>query len=291
MKAFVLSCCSILLLAVVAHGEERQFVLVASAAPWQIAPGRMVMAYSYNQTVPGPEIRGNAGDVFRIMLVNNLPVPTTIHWHGVAVPNDMDGVPGVTGPVVNPGQTFTYVFHAPSPGTYWYHPHANSADQISMGLYGLLIVDPPADAPRKYDREVSMVIGEYGSMMGAGVSGRGGMGGMAGGTASTLLINGKTAPAIPDLRIRYGERVLFRMVNTGNMVHPMHVHGLHWTIVATDGFDLQTPYKKDTVPINAGERYDGILEADNKGIWMVHCHNLDHVTDLSTGLIFNLVVD
>jgi hypothetical protein len=125
----------------------------------------------------------------------------------------MDGVPGISAPAVMPGETFTYIFTVMSPGTYWYHPHANSAAQIARGLYGLLIVEP--NIRPEYDREVSLVIGEYGlALMG---------GGMGGGT---LLINGKTGPAIPEIRVRRGEKILFRMVNTGNIVHPMHVHGI-----------------------------------------------------------------
>jgi FtsP/CotA-like multicopper oxidase with cupredoxin domain len=132
------------------------------------------------------------------------------------------------------------------------------------------------------------------------MAGSGGMGGMGGGMAgagmmaSTLLINGKTAPAIPEVRVKRGKKILFRMVNTGNMVHPMHVHGMRWEVLATDGFDVPAPYRKDTLPVNAGERFDAALLADNPGRWLVHCHNLQHVGESAgsmTGLVFELVVE
>jgi FtsP/CotA-like multicopper oxidase with cupredoxin domain len=280
MKSVVLIICAFLLMSRYASAEERQFTLVASTTAWQVAPGRTVSAYTYNGTIPGPVLRGAVGDTFRVTLVNSLPVATTIHWHGLPVPNGMDGVPGLTSPIIRPGESFTYVFEVWAAGTYWYHPHADSSAQIARGLYGMLIVDQPLDAPA-YDQEVLVIIGEHGT---SGMM-PGGMG------AGLLLINGKTAPAIPDVHVRKGTRVLFRIVNTGNMVHPMHVHGLHWLIVATDGFALDSPYKKDTLPVNAGERFDGILLADNPGVWMIHCHNLEHLTDRPSGLVFNLIIE
>jgi FtsP/CotA-like multicopper oxidase with cupredoxin domain len=295
----------VLLVARAAFAQTSGVTLTASPANWEVAPGTTVSAYAYNGTIPGPTLRYRTGDRVRVTLVNNLREPTTIHWHGVPVPNGMDGVPGISAPVVQPGSSFVYEFTAPGPGTYWYHPHANSAEQIARGLYGLLIVDPPGATPAAWDREVPLVIGEFLSAMspfqsggmGPGMPGMPGSvsritvmpagGGMMGGL---LLINGKTAPAIPDVVVNRGERVLFRIVNTGNMVHPMHVHGLHWKVIATDGFDLPATYRKDTLPVNAGERYDALLDADNPGTWMVHCHNLTHVGDGPVGLVFNLVV-
>jgi FtsP/CotA-like multicopper oxidase with cupredoxin domain len=280
----------------VARAATREFTFVAASTRWEIAPGRSVSVWAYNGTLPGPEIHVREGDLLRVTLVNRLPEPTTIHWHGVPVPNGMDGVPGVTAPVVPAGGTFTYEFLAPSPGTYWYHPHHDSAAQIARGLYGLLIVDPP-DGSRSWDLEVPLVVSEFGASPMAGSGGMGGMGsGMAatGMMASTLLINGKTAPAIPEVRVKRGKKILFRMVNTGNMVHPMHVHGMHWQILATDGFDVPAPYRKDTLPVNAGERFDVTLLADNPGRWLVHCHNLQHVGEAAgsmTGLVFELVVE
>jgi FtsP/CotA-like multicopper oxidase with cupredoxin domain len=282
------------LLASSAHAEIRETTLTAAAITWEITPSQRVVAWAYNGTVPGPVIRAISGDTIRVTLVNKLAEATTIHWHGVPVPNGMDGVPGITAPVVPPGGSFVYEFPAPATGTYWYHPHHDSAAQIARGLYGLLIVDPPE---KRWDREVPLVIGEFG--MAGAMNRTRGMGGMGGGMGSammagTLLINGKTAPAIPELRVKKGERVLFRMVNTGNMVHPMHVHGMHWEIVATDGFALNQTYAKDTLPLNAGERYDGLLAADNPGRWLVHCHNLEHVGESGlsmTGLAFELVVE
>ncbi len=269
-----------------AAGATRDVVLTARATQWDVGSGRRITAWTYNGTVPGPEIRVAAGDTLRVTLVNQLPEPTTIHWHGVPVPNGMDGVPGVSAPVVPAGGEFTYEFPAPEPGTYWYHPHADAAAQIARGLYGLLIVEPAPGAPKDYDREFPLVIGESGSMgaaMGGGMSG--GMGSsMASMGSGGLLINGKTGPYVPSLQLKRGEKVLFRIVNTGNMVHPMHLHGMNWTVTATDGFSLPAPYRKDTLPVNAGERYDALLEATNPGTWMLHCHNLQHVGESAGGM-------
>lgn len=287
--------------------------LTAAPTTWEAAPGVTMSAWAYNGTVPGPVLRYHQGDTVRVTLVNNLPEPTSIHWHGIPVPNGMDGVPGISAPAVAPGSSFTYQFTAPAPGTYWYHPHADAAYQIASGLYGVLVVDPPSSAPKAWDDEAFVVIGDSsGSMMtspgmhfatGGRMPGGSGMGmgnpGMGGPSAnmmmsSGLLINGKTGPAIPDVHVKLGDRVLFRFVNTGNMVHPMHVHGMHWQVMASDGFDLSSPYAKDTLPVNAGERYDAILLADNPGTWLVHCHNLMHVGESTTGmtgLAFRLIVE
>ena len=276
----------LMLAAFTAFAAEKTFTLTASATQWEVGAGQRIAAHTYNGTLPGPELRVAEGDIVRVTLHNRLPEATTIHWHGVPVPNGMDGVPGISAPVIAPGRSFTYVFTAPSPGTYWYHPHANSAAQIARGLYGLLIVEPP-ETERDYDREVPLVIGES-PMMNNG--GGGGMMGNMGAMSGLLLINGRTGPHIPDLSVRLGERVLFRIVNTGNMVHPLHLHGLHWTVTATDGFPLPAPYRKDTLPVNAGERYDALLVADNPGTWMLHCHNLLHTGDDVHGLSMRVLV-
>jgi FtsP/CotA-like multicopper oxidase with cupredoxin domain len=296
------------------HAQGVGVTLTATPVTWEVAPNVTMSAWAYNGTVPGPILRYHQGDTVRVTLVNNLPEATTIHWHGIPVPNGMDGVPGISAPTVAPGSSFTYEFPAPPPGTYWYHPHADAAFQIASGLYGVLIVDPPVAAGKAWDDEVLVVIGDSGGgmMTGPGLPtatrGRmpGGMGnpGMMGSggsspaamMASGLLINGKTGPSIPPVRVKRGDRVLFRFVNTGNMVHPMHIHGMAWTVTATDGFDLPAAarYKKDTLPINAGERYDAILLADNPGTWLVHCHNLMHVGESETGmtgLVFQLIVE
>jgi manganese oxidase len=300
----ILTACLLALSVASLRGQTGEITLTASRVSWEVASGQTVDAYAYNGTVPGPELRFRTGDPVRVTLINDLPEPTTIHWHGVAVPSGMDGVPGISAPEVAPGGRFTYQFTAPAPGTYWYHPHFNSAAQIARGLYGLLVVDAAEGPSPDIQSEFSLVIGETGAgsrtMMLPGRGAGGGMGGRMGlgmggsemgGMGGSLLINGKTGPAIPDVHVRRGDRVLFRMVNTGNMVHPMHVHGMHWTVTATDGFDLPAPYRKDTLPLNAGERFDAILDADNPGTWMIHCHNLMHTGDGETGLTFRLIVE
>ena len=295
-RARILAALSGLALSTTAAAATREFVLTAAVGQWDVGSGTSITAWTYNSSVPGPEIRVSPGDTVRVTLINRLPEATTIHWHGVPVPNGMDGVPGISAPVVPPGGQFVYEFPAPAPGTYWYHPHADAAAQIARGLYGLLVVEPPA-SEKTWDRDFSLVIGELGLMTSMTSGGMGGMGGgmssTAMGMAGSLLINGKAGPYVPYLQVKRGERVLFRFVNTGNMVHPMHLHGMNWTVTATDGYEVPAPYRKDTLPVNAGERYDALLEATNPGTWMLHCHNLQHVGEGAagmTGLTMRVVV-
>ncbi|MBK8050265.1 MAG: multicopper oxidase domain-containing protein [Anaerolineales bacterium] len=121
----------------------------------------MATAWTYNGSVPGPMIRVTEGDKVRVVLKNELPEPTTIHWHGVTVPNSMDGVPGMTQEAVKPGESFTYEFTAQPAGTYWYHPHANSDQQIGIGLYAPLLIEPKAEAASVADVDVTMMLGEW----------------------------------------------------------------------------------------------------------------------------------
>ncbi|MDI3256945.1 MAG: multicopper oxidase family protein [Kyrpidia sp.] len=145
----------------------KTWTIVAKPARWEMAPGVSVQALTYGGTVPGATIQVNQGDHVRVKLINQLPVPTSIHWHGYPVPAAMDGVPGITQDPVQPGQSFVYDFVAEVPGTYWYHSHMDSANQVDQGLYGPLIVLPkqvPGD--EKTDRDYTLVFDEWSTMMG-----------------------------------------------------------------------------------------------------------------------------
>ena len=119
--------------------------IAATVATVDIAPDRSVEAWTYNGGVPGPTIRLRVGDRLIVHFTNQLPTPTTIHWHGVRVPIEMDGVPGVSQPEVKPGDSFRYDFTVPDAGVYWYHPHVMAAEQVGFGLYGALIVEDPGE--------------------------------------------------------------------------------------------------------------------------------------------------
>jgi uncharacterized cupredoxin-like copper-binding protein len=238
-------------------GATKVFKLHAQHVQWEVLPGETVDAYAYNGMVPGPVIRATEGDTVRINFTNDLPESSVIHFHGPKLPNGMDGVVGVTQKVVEPGQSFTYEFVAQPGGTFVYHTHHNSAEQEAKGLYGVFIVDPK-EPPIKYDREVVQVLSEMGGY---------------------FLINGKAFPATEPVTARVGERVLFRLINLGQMTHPMHMHGHPFQIVGTDGYPVpeSQALTKDVVNIGPGERYDLLLTADNPGTWLFHCHILTHV--------------
>lgn len=233
------------------------FDITASVVKWEIAPGEFMDAWAYNGMVPGPLLRATEGDRIRINLKNELPEPTVIHVHGPMLPNAMDGVPDVTQPVVQPGESFSYEFEAKPAGTFLYHTHHNSVSQKSKGLFGVLQIDPKGFVPT-YDREYFQVVGELNGF---------------------FVINGKAFPATEPLTAKLGERVRIHLINLGEMIHPMHSHGFATKVVGTDGHPVPDAAQitKDTVTIGPGERYDLDFVADNLGNWVYHCHILSHV--------------
>jgi FtsP/CotA-like multicopper oxidase with cupredoxin domain len=253
------------------------FELTTKAVRWEILDGVTVTAYTYNGTVPGPMIRVTEGDQVRIVVRNELPHPTTIHWHGVEVPNAMDGVPGVTQDPILPGETFTYEFIAKPAGTFMYHSHYEGDIQVMAGLYAPFIIDPlePEADPPAVD-EVLM-ISEWlftGGQTFAAMP-------MSGMEPNYFTINGKAFPDTETITVKKGDRVRLRFIAIGQFIHPMHLHGVPFKIVATDGHPVPEAAQltKDTVSVAPGERYDIEFIATETGQWMLHCHILHHTTN------------
>ncbi|MEW6030286.1 MAG: multicopper oxidase family protein [Chloroflexota bacterium] len=253
------------------------FELTTKAVQWPILDGVTVTAYTYNGTVPGPMIRVTEGDQVRIIVKNELPDPTTIHWHGVEVPNAMDGVPGVTQDPIQPGETFTYEFTAKPAGTFMYHSHYEGDIQVSAGLYAPFIIDPkePEANPPAVDK--ILMISEWRMADGMTYAAMP-MGGME---PNYFTINGKSFPATETITVKKGDRVRLRFIGIGQFIHPMHLHGFPFEIVATDGHPVPEGARliKDTVSVAPGERYDIEFVATETGQWVLHCHILHHTTN------------
>jgi FtsP/CotA-like multicopper oxidase with cupredoxin domain len=232
------------------------FDLTASVVKWETEPGKRIDGWSFNGQVPGPQIRVREGDRVRVNLKNDLPESTAIHFHGLELPNDQDGVPFITQPPVKPGESYTYEFTVPNAGSHMYHSHHNAAKQVALGLLGAFIVEPRV--PTAYDRcDVDYVM-----VLNDGAHG--------------YTVNGKGFPATEPIVCKLGQTVRIRFMNEGMMIHPMHLHGMHMTVIAKDGWDQPQPWKCDTLNIAPGERWDVIVKANNPGTWAFHCHILSH---------------
>lgn len=256
-------------------GTVRAFQLVAKEAAWEIAPGVSVPSFTYNGQVPGPTIRVTEEDTLRVTLTNALPQATSIHWHGLHVPNGVDGVPPFTQPGIAPGQTFTDEFPASHAGTFINHSHLSAVEQIDRGLYGTPIIDPATPPPARFDKEFTMLLSAWDTNALSGQDG--GMGGMSM-NYNSFTINGKACPANATWTVRAGDLVRVRIINSSNVVHPMHQHGQDFTVVAKDGEPIRPEQQQtmNTIAVNAGATYDIVFRADNPGTWVFHCHELHH---------------
>ncbi|MSQ36077.1 MAG: hypothetical protein EXR63_02895 [Dehalococcoidia bacterium] len=212
-------------------GNVKVFELTASAFEWEVAQGDTRQAMGYNQQVPGPQIRVRVGDRVRIVLHNRLPESTAIHFHGLVVPNDQDGVPGITQPLVKPGADYTYEFTVRNAGSHMYHSHMNGANQIPAGLLGAFIVED--NVTPNVTQDVLMVVND-------------------GPLGCTL--NGKGFPATTPIVAKQGDTIRIRYMNEGLQIHPMHLHGISQRVITQDGFPLPQPYSADTVLIAPGQR-------------------------------------
>ena len=256
------------------------FDLEASVIEWHILPNVPVMAYAFNGQVPGPRLRVTEGDRIRINVTNHLPESTTVHWHGLIVPNAMDGAAEITQPPIEPGQTFTYEFVAGQRGTYFYHSHDHLDRQQALGLYGALIIDPkdPASYPYQYDQELVIQLQEILTRDGYTFPAMP----MEGALPNYFTINGKAYPATETVHLHVGDTLLVRFIGTSTgFIHPMHIHGGPFRIVETDGNPVppEGQLVKDTVNVAPGERYDVLWEAREPGKWLVHCHISHHTTN------------
>lgn len=280
-------------LAYTLNGDVKVFELTARPVRWPILTGVTVTAWTYNGTVPGPMIRVTEGDKVRVVLKNELPAATSIHWHGLPVPNNMDGVPPFTQKAIEPGETFIYEFTAAPAGTFMYHSHVDTDTQIPIGLYAPLIVDPKessADQPAVDDMLMlsEWTVGPdgetYPSMP------------MAGAEPNYFTINGKSFPETKQVTVKVGDVVRLRLAGIGQFTHPMHLHGASFKIVATDGNPVPEAAQltKDTIAVNPGERYDIEFTFDKPGTWVLHCHVLHHVANNNVepgGLIYVINVE
>lgn len=255
----------------------KEFALTTSVVKWNILPDVQVGAYAYNEQVPGPMIRVTAGDHIRVRVTNELPDPTSVHWHGLVLPNEMDGAAGVTQPAIEPGETFTYEFTVPdTPGTYFYHTHVEGDRQQPLGLYGAFIIDG-AEPTVDYDQEYVVQLGEWRVDDGQTYPAME----LEGMLPNYFTINGKSYPETDTIRMNVGDTVLIRFIGTGQFVHPMHIHGGPFKIVGTDGNPVPETAQltKDTVLVGPGERYDVLWTAQEPGTWLIHCHINHHITN------------
>ena len=262
------------------------FELTSAITDWQVEPGKIVKAWTYNERVPGPWIRIEPGDSVEVILKNDLPISTDVHWHGIDVPFDQDGVAPITQPYIRPGETYTYKWTAPDyPMLGMYHAHMHGHEAIVNGLFAVVQIgdmelprgrtiaglEVPADM--EIAQEIPMVLND------AGVIG--------------LSLNGKSFPETEPIVANKDDWILMHFYNEGLVGHPMHLHRQPHLVVAKDGFALDAPYRVDTVWISPGERYSILIKAELPGIWAFHCHVVTHAenADGFFGMVTVMIVN
>jgi FtsP/CotA-like multicopper oxidase with cupredoxin domain len=254
-------------------GDVKVFDLTCSEIGWETDPGTVFPAMAYNGLVPGPEIRVTEGDQVRVVCNNEMTQSTSIHFHGVLVPNNMDGVPFITQPPILPGEAFTYEFTARNSGSHMYHSHHNAAEQVSSGLLGAFIIEP-ADKAREpeVNAEYTLVLND---------------------TTMGFTLNGKSFPYTQPIVATLGDKIRIRYMNEGFMIHPMHLHGMPQLVFAKDGYNLPVAYMCDTLNIAPGERYDVLVDCTELGAWAFHCHILTHAESNNGmfGMVTALVIN
>lgn len=261
---------------VVEADGTKTFTLTAEMSDWAPLKGVLTTAWTYNGQVAGPTLRVTEGDKVRIKFLNKLPEPSTIHWHGLHLPNAMDGVPGITQDEVQPGKEFVYEFTASHAGTFMYHAHYDDMKQIVGGLYGAFLIDPvrkPSPVPASGDLADGMAFDKDYTMVLARMN----VNAAVDDEPDYFTINGRSYPDTPPIELKKGQTARVRMINIDPVdVHTMHLHGMDFQVIARNGHPVKTVETMNTVLIGPGETVDVAFRADAPGDWMFHCHILDH---------------
>ena len=265
-------------------GGVKVFDITVEHVRTQFVPGRIVDAWGFNGSVPGPTIEVIEGDRVRLIVENRLPEGFSMHWHGLEVPFEMDGMPGLSQDLIPPGGSFTYEFTLRQNGTFFYHSHM--AMQEMMGLIGLFIVHPRKPHLPQVDRDFGLVLQEWAILPNNTVPNSLAM------EFNWLTINGKAGPATTPMLVKVGERVRIRIVNLGMDHHPMHIHGHQFYVTGTEGGRIRTTAVEpgNTVLVGVAQARDVEFVADNPGDWHFHCHLPHHMMNQMASMVGPLMM-
>jgi FtsP/CotA-like multicopper oxidase with cupredoxin domain len=264
------------------------FHLRAEEVRHEFAPGLVARCWGYNGRVHGPTIEAVEGDRVRIYVTNLLSAPTTVHWHGLYLPNGRDGVGGLTQPVIPPSETFRYEFTLRQHGTFMYHSHHDEMTQMALGMMGLFVIHPRRPTPAyRVDRDFALLLSEWSIKPSTERPDPNEMGDF-----NLLTLNAKAFPGTAPLVCKQGDRVRIRIGNLSAMDHhPIHLHGHHFKVVATDGGQIPVAgqWPEATVLVPTGSTRDVEFIADAPGDWPLHCHMTHHVMNQMGHGIQNLI--
>jgi FtsP/CotA-like multicopper oxidase with cupredoxin domain len=260
-------------------GGVKVFDLVAEPVKRDFLPGKVVDVWGYNGSMPGPTIEVNEGDHVRILFRNGLPEPTTVHWHGLEVPIEMDGVPAISQPLVAPGGTYTYEFTLHQHGTFFYHSHM--AMQQMLGMIGMFVIHPRAAYQPAVQKDFGLILQGWGLLPSNTVPNTMSM------EFNWLTMNGKAGPAIAPLLVKQGERVRIRLVNLGMDHHPMHMHGHQFVVTGTEGGRVPETqwHPMNTVLVGVAQARNVEFDATRAGDWMLHCHLPHHMMNQMVSMV------
>jgi FtsP/CotA-like multicopper oxidase with cupredoxin domain len=249
------------------------FHLVAEPVKREFAPGMVVNCWGYNGTTPGPTIEVVEGDRVRVFVTNRLAEHTTIHWHGIFLPNGMDGVGGLNQPHIQPGETYVYEFTIDQTGTFMYHPHADEMVQLALGMYGMIIVHPKAAESPRIDRDFAFILHNFDVKAGTATPDPSVMTDF-----NMWTFNSRVFPGIDPMVARTGDRVRIRIANLSMHEHPIHIHGTAFEVTGTDAgwIPQSSRYKETTLLVPVGNIRVGEFIADLPGDWAIHCHKSHH---------------
>ena len=263
------------------------FHLVAEEVRHEFAPGLMGRCWGYNGQVHGPTIEAVEGDRVRIYVTNRLPAPTTVHWHGLHIPNGMDGVSGLTQRSIEPGETFRYEFTLTQHGTFMYHPHHDEMVQMALGMMGMFVVHPRGGTAPKPDRDFVYLLSEWKITPGTERPDPNEMTDF-----NVVTFNGKVFPATDPLVAKVGDRVRIRIGNlSATDHHPIHLHGNSFRVIETDGGEIPEAgrWPETTVLVPVGSTRTVEFVAERAGDWALHCHMTHHTMNQMGHDIPNLI--
>jgi manganese oxidase len=250
----------------------KEFRLVAEPVKREFAPGMIVNAWGYNGSTPGPMIEAVEGDRVRIYVTNKLPERTSVHWHGIFLPNGMDGVAGLNQPHIEPGETYVYEFPLRQHGVFMYHPHSDEMVQMAMGMSGFFVIHPKVPEAR-VDRHFVVMLHEWFIEPGTATPNPSVM------TEFNLFsFNSRVWPGTDPWVAKKGDRVRITFGNLSMDNHPVHVHGYAFEEVATDGGPVPKGARRPetTVDVPVGSTRTVEFVADEEGDWAFHCHKSHH---------------